>query len=106
MARHDDRTLDVWCVDPKIRDQRLGEAFHRELCRGIRGVRDARPNRRPETVDAACIDDVALLRLLQHRQEGPGAVVDPAPADIERLLPLLAAMGEHAAAATDTGIVE
>ena len=65
-----------------------------------------RPDRRPETVDAAGIDDVTFLRLLQHRQEGAGAVVDPAPAHIERLFPLLTAMGEHAAAPTDTGIVE
>ena len=69
-------------------------------------MRNARPDRRPEAVDAAGIDDVALLRLQQHRQEGAGAVVDPAPAHVERPFPLLAAMGEHAAAAADTGIVE
>src|SRR3974377_1841312 len=45
-------------------------------------------------------------RLLQHRQEGAGAVVDAAPADVERLFPLLAAMRKHAAATGNTGIVE
>src|SRR5690348_7361412 len=69
-------------------------------------MRNARPDRRPETVDAAGVDDVALLRLLQHGQKKAGAVVDPAPADVERPFPLLAAMREHAAAAADTGIVE
>src|SRR6516162_9864209 len=69
-------------------------------------MRYARADRGPEAVDAAGIDDVAFLRLLQHRQEGAGAVVDAAPADVERLFPLLAAMREHAAATANTGIVE
>src|SRR6516225_3219963 len=69
-------------------------------------MRYARADRGPEAVDAAGIDDMAFLRLLQHRQEGAGAVVDAAPADVERLFPLLAAMREHAAATANTGIVE
>ena len=69
-------------------------------------MRNTRPDRRPEAIDAAGIDDVTLFRLQQHRQESAGAVVDPAPAHIECLFPFLTAMGEHAAAAADTGIVE
>ena len=106
MAGHDDRAFDVWRVDLEIGDQRLGEAFHCEFRRRIGGMRNARSDRRPEAVDAAGVDDVALVRFQHHRQEGAGAVVDPAPAHVERPFPLLAAMGEHAAAAADTGIVE
>src|SRR5215469_8044742 len=106
MAGHDDRAFDVRRIDPEIGDQRLGEAFYRELCRRIGGMRNARPDRRPETVDAAGIDDVALLRFEQHRQEGAGAVVNPAPTDVEGPLPFLAAVRDHAAATADTGIVE
>src|SRR5271163_3635388 len=69
-------------------------------------MRNMRSDRSPETIDAAGIDDVALLRLQHHRQEGAGAVVDAAPAHVEGSFPLLAAMGEHAAAAADTGIIE
>src|SRR5215469_10170040 len=106
MAGHDDRAFDVRRIDPEIGDQRLGEAFYRELCRRIGGMRNARPDRRPETVDAAGIDDVALLSFQQHRQEGAGAVVNSAPTDVEGPLPFLSAVGDHTAAAADTGIVE
>src|ERR1700759_4250094 len=99
MAGHHYRALYVRRIDLEVRDQRLGEAFHREFCRRIRGMRNTRPDRRPEAVHAAGIDDMALLRLPQHRQEGAGAVVDPTPADVEGPLPLLPAMREHAAAA-------
>jgi hypothetical protein len=49
---------------------------------------------------------VGLIRLHQHRQEGADAEIDAAPADVERFLPLLARVGEQAAAAADAGIVE
>ena len=64
------------------------------------------PDRCPETVDAAGVDDVRLVGLLQHRQEGARAQIDAAPADVEGPLPRFAAVGEHAAAATDAGVVE
>jgi len=67
----------------------------------MRGPTDAQ-----KTVDAAGIDDVALLGVLQHRQKRAGAVIDAAPADVERALPFVAAIGNHAAAAADTGVVE
>ena len=44
--------------------------------------------------------------LLQHRQKGAGVVVDAAPADVEGPFPFLAAVGDHAAAAADAGVVE
>src|SRR4029077_1892127 len=69
-------------------------------------MRDAWPDRGPKAVDAAGIDDVALLGVLQHRQKRAGAVIDAAPADVERALPFVAAVGNHAAAAADTGVVE
>jgi hypothetical protein len=49
---------------------------------------------------------MALVGLLQHRQEGAGAGVDAAPAYVEGPLPFVAAVGDHAAAAADTGVVE
>jgi len=67
----------------------------------MRGPTDAQ---KPLTL--LVFDDVALLRLEQQRQEGAGAVVNAAPTDVEGPLPFLAAVGDHAAAATDTGIVE
>ena len=75
----------------EVGDQRLGEALHRELGGAVGGVRHAGAERRPEAVDAAGVDDVAVVGLQQHRQEGAGAVVDAAPADVEGPLPLLAA---------------
>src|SRR5271167_878580 len=41
-----------------------------------------------------------------NRQKRAGAVIDAAPADVERALPFVAAIGNHAAAAADTGVVE
>src|SRR5271167_5119017 len=41
-----------------------------------------------------------------NRQKRAGAVIDAAPADVERALPFVAAVGNHAAAAADTGVVE
>jgi hypothetical protein len=93
-------------VDAQIGDQRLGEAFDGEFCRAVGGVRDARPDRGPEAVDAARVDDMAFLGLLQHRQKRTRAVVDAAPADVKGALPFLAAVRKHAAAAADPGIVE
>jgi len=93
-------------VDAQIGDQRFGKAFHREFRRAIGGVRNAWPEGRPKTVDAAGVDDMALLGLLQHRQEGAGAVIDAAPAHVERPFPLVAAACDHAAAAADAGVVE
>ena len=93
-------------VDPQVGDQRLGEPLDREFRGRIGGMRDAWPDRRPKTVDAAGIDDVALLGVLQHWQKRADAVIDTAPADVERALPFVAAIGNHAAAAADTGVVE
>jgi len=67
---------------------------------------DTRSDRRPEAVRAAGVDDVALVGALQHRQEGAGAVIYATPADVECPFPLVAAVGDHAAAATDAGVVE
>src|SRR5207244_8290105 len=72
----------------------------------ICGIRDAWLDRGPKAVDATGVDDVALLGVLQHRQKRAGAVIDAAPADVERALPFVAAVGHHAAAAADTGVVE
>src|SRR6202008_2395856 len=41
------------------------------------------PSDAPESIDAAGIDDVAGVGLLQHRQEGARAEIDAAPADVE-----------------------
>jgi hypothetical protein len=65
-----------------------------------------RPDRGPKAVDATGVDDVALLSVLQHRQKRAGAVIDAAPANVERALPFVAAIGNHAAAAADTGVIE
>src|SRR6185437_3640413 len=89
MARHDDRALDVRRVQPEVGLQGFGEALHRELGGAVGGLRDVDADLRPETVDAAGIDDVTLVRLLQHRQEGAGAEIDAAPADVEGPLPLV-----------------
>ena len=75
--------------------QRLGEALHRELGRAVGGVREPGPERGPEAVDAAGVDDVALVRRDQHRQERARAVVDAAPADPEGALPLRATVDEE-----------
>src|SRR5215471_14941262 len=46
-------------------------------------MRDGWSDRGPKTVDAAGVDDVALLGVLQHRQKRAGAVIDAAPADVD-----------------------
>src|SRR5262249_57837827 len=69
-------------------------------------MRDAWPDRGPKAIDAAGVDNVAFLGVLQHRQKRAGAVIDAAPAGVERALPCGAAIGNHAAAAADTGVVE
>ena len=93
-------------VDPQIGDQRLAESLDGIFRGRIGSMRDAWPNRGPKAVDAAGVDDVALLGVLQHRQKSAGAVVDAAPADVERAFPFVAAIGDHAATAADTGVVE
>jgi len=67
---------------------------------GMRGPTDAQ---KPLML---LIDDVALLGVLQHWQKRADAVIDTAPADVERALPFVPAIGNHATAAADTGIVE
>ena len=106
MPGHHDRAFDVRRVDREIRHQRLGEPLHRELGGAVGRVRPARTDRCPKSVDAAGVDDVAFARLHQHRQERARAVIDAAPADVERLLPLRAIAADDAAAAADAGIVE
>src|ERR1700736_2478065 len=59
------------------------------------------PADKVEAVDAAGVDNVALLGLQQQRQESTGAVIDAAPADVEGPLPFLAAVDDQAAAAAD-----
>src|SRR6202012_5016351 len=59
-----------------------------------------------EAVDARRVDDVSLLRLHQHRQEGADAEINAAPVDVEGALPLFPAAGDKAAAAGDAGVVE
>ena len=106
MAGHHHRAFDVRRVEPEIVDQRLGEALHREFGGAVGGVRHAQSDRGPEAVDAAGVDDVALVGLQQHRQEGADAEINAAPADVEGPFPLLAGVGEQAAAAADAGVVE
>src|SRR5207237_7599578 len=102
----DDRAFDVWRVDPQISDQGLGEPLDGEFRGRIGGMRDAWPDRGPKAVDATGVDYLALLGFLQHRQKRASAVIDAAPADVERALPFVAAIGNHAAAAADTRVVE
>src|ERR1035437_9294975 len=106
VAGHHDRAFDVRRVQPEIVDQRFGETLHGEFGGAVGGVRHAHSKRGPEPVDAGGIDDVALVGLYQHRQEGADAEIDPAPADVEGLFPLLPGVGEQAAAAADAGVVE
>ena len=106
VPRHDDRAFDVRRMHAEIADQGLGKALHGELRRAIRGMRRTRPERCPEPVHAADVDDVARVRVHQHRQEGPRAEIDAAPADVEGSFPLGPAVGEQAAAAGDAGVIE
>ena len=106
MAGHHHRAFDVRRIEPEIVDQRLGESLDREFGGTVAGMRCAGADRGPEPVDAAGIDDVALVGLHQHRQEGADAEINAAPTDVERPFPLLARAGEQAAATADTGVVE
>src|ERR1700739_3064563 len=106
MAGHHDRAFDVWSVQAEIVDQRFGESLYRKFRSTVGGVRRTRPDRGPEPVDAGSIDDMALVSLHQHRQEGADGKITPAPADIEGPFPLLARMGEQAPATADAGIIE
>jgi hypothetical protein len=63
MAGHDDRAFDVRRVDSQIGNQRLGETLDREFRRGIGRLRQVRSDRGPEAIDAAGVDNVALLGL-------------------------------------------
>ena len=106
MAGHHHRAFDMRRVEPEIVHQRLGKSLHREFGGAVGGVRHAHANRGPEPVDARCVDDVPLVGLHQQRQEGADAEIDAAPADVEGALPLLARIGEQAAATADAGVVE
>ena len=94
------------CGALRRRDQRLGESLHREFGGAVGRVRHAQSDRGPEPVDAGSIDDVALIGLYKQRQKGADAEINPAPADVECPFPLLARVGEQAAAAADAGVVE
>jgi exodeoxyribonuclease-3 len=106
VAGHHDRAFDMRRVQPEIVHQGFGEALYREFRSTIGGVRYAEADGSPEPVDAGGVDDVALVGFHQHRQENAGAEIDPAPADVEGLFPLLPGVGEQAAAAANAGIVE
>ena len=83
-----------------------GEALHRELRRGIGGMRRIRSNRSPETVHAAGVDDVRLIRGTQHWQESPRVQIDTTPADIEGAFPFGPLVDDYASTPADTGVVE
>src|SRR6516225_7346395 len=63
MAGHDDRAFDVRRVDPQIDDQRLGETLYGKFRRGVGRLRQVRPDRGPEAIDAAGVDNMAFLSL-------------------------------------------
>ncbi len=106
MAGHDDGHADMGGMYPQIGDQRLAKALDREFRRGISSVRHRRSDRRPKPIDTAGVDDVTLVRLLEHGQEGAGVEINPSPADIEDAFPFIAGVGDDTAAAADSGIVE
>ena len=106
MAGHHHRAFDVRSVEPQIVDQRFGETLHRELGGAVGGVRYAHSHGSPEAIDAAGVDDMALVGLHQHGQEGAHSEIDATPADVEGSFPLLAGIGEQTAAAADAGIIE
>src|SRR3954452_4333397 len=93
-------------VDPQISDQRLREPLDGEFRGRIGSMWDAWPGRGRKAVDAAGVDAVAFLGVLQQRQKRAGAVIAAAPADVDRALPFVAAIGNQAAAAAETGVVE
>ena len=64
------------------------------------------PRRRPEPVDAAGVDEDALVACDEQRKKRPGAVVHAPPVDRECSLPLLPAVGHEAAASADAGVAE
>src|SRR5712671_4469587 len=66
LAGHNDRTFDMGCVDPEIGDERIGEALHREFRRRIGSVWNTWSDGFPEPVDAARVNDMALIGLLQQ----------------------------------------
>ena len=96
----------MWRIEREVGDQRFGKTLHCKFCRAIGGVRTPRPERRPEAVHAAGVDDVALARLLQQRQKGPCTVIDAVPADAKRPFPFCTAAVDEASTAADAGIVE
>ncbi len=93
-------------VQLEVGHQRLGEALHRELGGAVGGMGGVRPDAGPKSVDAAGVDDVALVRLQHHRQKGAAPQIDPAPADVEGPLPLFARIIDETAAPGDAGVVE
>jgi hypothetical protein len=56
-------TEHLMCVDPQISDQRFGETLYGKFRRGIGRLRQVWSDRGPEAVDAAGVDNVALLGL-------------------------------------------
>src|SRR6202035_4207703 len=106
MARHDDRAFDVRSVEPELAYQRFGKALHGEFRRTISRMRHVGPEACPKAVDAARVDDVPFIGLLQHRHKGACAKIDAAPADVEGFFPLVTRVGEEAAATADAGVVE
>src|SRR6516165_2312654 len=106
MARHDDRAFDVRRIQREVRDQRLSKPLDREFCGAIGRVRTVRPERGPEAIDTAGVDDVSLIRVLEQRQKRARAVVNAVPADAKGLFPFAAVAVDKAATATDSGVVE
>src|SRR5271167_4276506 len=106
VAGHDDRTLDVRRIEREVGHQSFGKALYREFGGAIGGMRTDRPERSPEAVHAAGVDDMAFVRLPQQRQEGACAVIDTVPADAEGLVPVCAIAVDEASAAANPGIVE
>src|SRR5438874_2161277 len=93
-------------VEPEIVDQRFAESFDREFGGAVGSMRYAHSHGSPEAVDTAGVDDVTLVGLDQHRQEGADSEIDATPADVEGSFPLLAGVGEQTAAAADASIIE
>ena len=106
VSGHHDRRVHVRRIDAQVGEQRFGEALHRELRRAVRRVRRAGPERRPETIHAARVDDVRRVRGDEHWQERAAPEVHAVPAHRERRVPLRAIFGDEAAATADASIVE
>src|SRR6516162_11821957 len=96
----------MWRIEREVGDQRFGKTLHCKFCRAIGSVRTPRPERGPKAIDAAGVDDVALVRLLQQWQKGPRAEIDPVPADAKRPFPFCTAAIDEASTAANAGIVE